>query len=331
MSYTRGESIATGVAIEAVRGTGVTPQDFVRTREPANINTELEKTPIQETKETGMASQGDVIVGSEVNGELALNLRYRTLGYFLKSLLGGLSTAVEAGEATVYRHSFSLDTAILQPTLTLALARGGFQHKEVNGAIVSKVDLAFVLDDLVNGVIGIMGIQETNHADYTEAFASDDYKAPHQMVEIKLASNVAGLAGATAICVTDAGISMNRNSRKKKCMSSVYPVDFIAKLLEVTGKFTWEKVDDTYKDLAEANTPQAMQIKVINTNVAMGVVTTSPELTIVLPNVTLTITEGRPIDDVVTEDVSFTAHYDDTQASGINIDLVNEKADYDAT
>lgn len=331
MSYSRGESMATGVAIEAVRGTAVEPQDFVRTREPANINVELEKTPIQETKETGMSSQGDVIVSSEVTGDLSLNLRFRTLGYFLKSLLGGLTTSVEAGESAVYRHSFSLDTAILQPSMTIAQARAGFQHKEVNGAVVSKLGLEFVMDDLIKGSIGIMGRQQADHADYTEAFASDDYNAPHQMVEIKLATNVAGLAGATAICVTDAKIDFNRGTRKKQCMSSIYPTDFIAKLLEISGSFTMEKSDDTYKTLAEANTQQALQIKVINTNVDMGVVTTNPELTIVLPNVTLAVAESRPLDDIVTEDITFMAHYDDAEASGVNIDLVNEKADYNAT
>ena len=327
MTYTRGESQALGVGVESARGTKVAPQEWVRLREPADINKELEKTEIQETKQTGVSSHDSVITSQMVNGTLTPNLRFETIGFFLKSLLGGLSSAVEGGETVVYRHTFTLDATVLQPTLTLANARGGLQHKSVAGVVVNQMGLTFPLDDVINGTIGIMGLDEVNETDYTPAFASNDYLAPHQMVTIKMASDVAGLGGASAICVTGAELSLNRNSRAKQCLSSVTPVDFFAKLLEGSGKFTWEKDADTYKDLAEANTPQALQIEVVNTNQNIGV-GSNPTLTIVLPKVTLSVQESRPLDDIITEDVNFMLHYDDDEASAITIDLVNERADY---
>lgn len=326
MSYTRGESQALGIGVEASRGVAVAPQDFVRLREPADVNTELEKTEIQETKLSGVSSQESVITKKMVAGTLTPNLRFETLGYFLKSLLGGVATA---SEDSVFRHTFTLDANVLQPSLTLALARGGFPHKQVNGAVVNQLGLTFPLDDVINGTVGLMGRSETTVADYTPAFASTDHLAPHQMATIKLATNVAGLSGASGICVTGAEVEMNRNSRDKLCLSSVEPVDFFAKLLEISGKFTWEKNDDTYKDLAEANTPQAMQIDVVNTNVAIGGAS-NPTLSIVFPKVTLSIQESRPLDDIITEDVNFMVHYDDAEAQAVTIDLLNEQTDYDA-
>lgn len=325
--YTRGENMILGVGVEdpASRGTKVAPQEFVRLREPADLNVELEKADIQETRQTGVASQDAVLTKSMVNGSLTPNLRFETIGFFLKSLLGGHSVA---SEDSVYRHTFTLDPTVLQPTLTLAYARGGFQHKSVAGSVIDKIGLTFPLDDVINGVIGVKGLGEVNETDYTPAFGSNDYLAPHQTASIKLATNVAGLSGASAICVTGAEMELNRNSREKQCLSSVAPVDFIAKLLEGSGKFTHEKNDDTYKDLAEANTPQALQIDVVNTAVTIGG-SSNPTLSIVLPKVTLMTQEQRPLDDVVTEDVMFKMHYDDTEASAITIDLLNERADYD--
>ncbi|MCK5027332.1 MAG: hypothetical protein KAS07_02860 [Candidatus Pacebacteria bacterium] len=330
MSLSRGEEFAVGVSVEAVRGTFVIAQDYVRGREPSTIQTISEKADIKETKSTGVATQDTVVTMQKVEGDLALNLRFRTIGYFLKSLLGGVSSSLEGGETVVYRHTITLDTAILQPTLSLSLAKGGLTHKEINGSVVSKLGLSFSTDDVINGSVSILGLTETDASDFTPSFASDDALAPHQMLTVKIASTVAGLSGATAICITQAEFELDRGTDSKLCVSSINPVDFLAKLLSISGKFTWEKTDDTYFDLAIANTPQALQFDIVNTNESIGV-GSNPTLTVQFPKVTLVTTENRSLEDVVTEDVEFVAHYDDTEAKAITISLLNEKADYNAT
>lgn len=329
MSYTRGESFALGVGVEnpASRGTFVTAQDYIKTREPANFQTEVEKVAIRETKETGFASQGEIITAKRVVGDANFNMRYRTIGYLLKSLLGNCNSALEAGETVVYRHTFTLNTDILQPTLSFSQGRGGLQHKAINGAVVSKLNLAFALNDVINGAFSILGRSEVNNADFTEAYASTDYLAPHQMLTLKHATNIAGLAGATGLCITEGNFELDRGSRSKDCVSSLTPVDFIAKLLEAKGSFKLEKLDDTFKDYAEANTVRALQFSIVNTEQLIGVAS-YPTLTITLPNVTFKTSEDRPLDDVVSDNVDFMAHYDDTEATGITISLVNEKANY---
>jgi hypothetical protein len=329
MALTRGENYAVGVAVEATRGTWVAAQDYVRSREPATVQTVVEKVDIKETKATGVASQGQVVTMKKVEGDMALNLRMRTIGYFLKSFLGGVSSAVEAGETVVYRHTFTLDPAIQQPTLALSLARGTFPHKKVNGAVVSKMSMQFTTDDVINGSVSIKGLTEVTNADFTAGYSNSDPLVPHQFVTLKVADNVAGLAAAPIVCVTDLALEQDRGSREKLCISSESPVDMIAKLLSVSGKFNMDKTDDTYRELAIANTSKAIQISVVNTAQNIGV-SSNPEITITLPNVTFTTSETRPLDDVVTEEVSFVAHYDDTEAKAITVSLVNEKANYNA-
>lgn len=332
MSLTRGESFALGVASEGptARGTFVPAQDYIRTREPANFQLELEKVPIRETKETGMASQGEVITMQKVTGDAPFNMRYRTIGYLLKSLLGTVVSVVEGGQTVVYRHSFSLDTSILQPTLSFSQGRGGLHHKAIAGAVVSKVDLAFALNEVITGAFSILARTEVDNTDFTEAYAADDKLAPHQMLTMKIAADVGSLGAAPSVCITAGALSLDRASREKNCMGSVSPVDFIAKLLTATGSFTHDKEDDTYKNLADSNTPQAIQFSIVNTEVSIGT-GINPELVITFPNVTLKTSETRPLDDVITEQVEFTAHYDDAQAAGITVSLLNEKADYNAT
>jgi hypothetical protein len=49
---------------------------------------------------------------------------------------------------------------------------------------------------------------------------------------------------------------------------------------------------------------------------------------ITLPNVTITTSETRPLDAIVTEEISFEANYDETAASGVTVSLLNEKLNY---
>jgi hypothetical protein len=327
MGYERGENLAVGVAAETVRGTFVAAQDYVRMREPATVQMLVEHVDVKESRPTGLARESKVITMRKVEGDIALNLRFRTIGYFFKSLLGGWSSATEAGQTVVYRHTGTLNTSVLQPTLSLSLARGSYPHKQVPGAVVTKLSLNAAVDDVINGSVSIKGLTETTVANFTPSFASTDYLAPHQMVTVKIAANVAGLGAAPAVVLNDLSIEFDRPNDERTNVSSIAPVDFVAKLLNITGKFVMDKTDDTYKDFAEANTVRAMSITITNTAVSMGT-GVNPQLVITLPNVTLKTSETRPLDAIVTEEITFEANYDEAAASGVTVSLLNEKLNY---
>lgn len=322
MNTVLGEKYVTGVGVEATRGTFVAAQDFIRTREPITVQTEVEKVDIAETEGSGFATKGQVTTMKRVLGEAAVNMRFRTYGYWLKSLFGGVSSTAEAGETVVYRHSFSIDVANPQPSLSLSLARGSFDHKQINGAVVGGISETYALDDVVNANISLMARTETTATDFTPGFTNDDYLAPHQSVTVKIAADVAGLAAATPICVTAMTNEMNRNTREKLCLSSTSVQDHIARLMNLTGSFTWDKTADTYQDFDLANSEHALQISIVNTAVDIGEAS-NPTLIYTFPKVTFATEETRPLDDIVTETVSWTAQ-------SVTASLVNEKANYNA-
>lgn len=313
--------------METTRGTFVAAQDYVRMREPSTIQRITETVDIKESRPTGLTRESKVITMQKVEGDMALNLRFRTIGYFLRSLMGSLTSATEAGQTVVYRHTIALALGVLQPTLSLSLARGSYPHKQVPGAVVTKMALNFPVDDVINGSVTIKGLTETTTTNFTPAYASTDHLAPHQMVTVKIAANTAGLSGATAMVITDLSIELDRENRERTNISSITPVDFVSKLLNITGKFTMDKFDDTYKDLADVNTSRAMSITVTNTAQTIGLAT-NPQLVITLPNVSFKTSETRPMDDIVTEEITFEANYDETAANGITMSLLNEKLNY---
>ena len=325
--YERGETLAVGVAVETVRGTFAPATDYVRMREPATIQTLVETVDVKESRPTGLARDSKVITMKKVEGDIALNMRFRTIGYFFKSLLGGWSSATEAGQTVVYRHTGSLNTAVLQPTLSLSMARGSYLHKQVPGAVVTKLALNAAIDDVINGSVTIKGLTETTTTNFTPAFASTDYIAPHQMVTVKIAANTAGLGAALPMVLNDFGIEFDRPNDERTNVSAITPVDFVAKLLNISGKFVMDKTDDTYKDFAEANTVRAMSITITNSAQSIGT-GINPSLVITLPNVSLKTSEARPLDAIVTEEITFEANYDETAASGVTVSLLNEKLNY---
>lgn len=324
MNTVLGERYVTGVGVEGTRGTLVSAQDFIRAREPASIQTSVDKVDIQETEASGMATKGQVTTMRRVTGDLPVNIRFRTYGYLLKSLMGGVSSAVETGETGngVYRHTFTVDPDNLQPSLSLSLTRGSFDHFGINGAVVSQLTENYPLDDVVNATATIMGRTESVESDFTPAFTDDDHLAPHQYVTIKIADDVAGLDAAEAICVTSITNEMNRNTTEKKCQSSLDVLDFKPGLMRLSGNFTWDKTADTYRDLGLVDTEKALRISVVNTGVTIGTAS-NPTLEHTFDRVTFTTEEERPIDDTVTETVNWIAH-------GVTTSLVNEKADYNA-
>lgn len=324
MNTVLGEKYVTGVAVEGTRGTFATPQDFIRSREPATVQTVVDKTDIQETEGSGIAVKDRVATYKRVEGSITPNVRFRTYGYLLKSFFGGVTSAEETGETGngVYRHTFTIDPDNPQPTLSLALARGSFQHLGINGAVVSALTENYALDDVVNAEATLMGRTESNESDFSPAFASDDYLAPHQYVTIKIADTTGDLDSADGICVTAITNEMNRNTRAKRCMSSLDAQDFIAQLMNLSGNFTWDKTADTYRDFGLDDTEKALRISIVNTGVTIGSAS-HPTLEYTFDRVTFTTEEDRPIDDAVTETVNWVAH-------GVTASLVNEKENYNA-
>ena len=319
-----GEKYVAGVAVEGTRGEFASPQDFVRAREPFGVQTVVDKVDRQETEGTGLATKGQDVTMKRVSGDGAVNLRFRTYGYWLLSLFGSVSSAEETGETGngVYRHTFTVDPNALQPTLSVAMARGDFAHKGINGAVVSQINETYPTDDYINSTISLMGRTESDQSDFTPAFSDDDHIAPHQYATFKIADTENDLDSADPICVRSITNEMNRNTREKTCVSDDTVKDFVAQLLSLTGNFEWDKTSDEYRDLGIANGEKAMRISIVNTSVTIGSAA-NPSLIYTFPRVTFNTEESRPIDDTVTETVNWVAH-------GVSASLINEKENYNA-
>lgn len=329
MSYLLGENVTMGVAKEAVRGTAVAPTDFVPARTASDVVKMVEKTMVKESRASKFGTYGTEITHSRGEGELEFNLKNRTIGYFLLSLLGSVSSALKGGESAVYNHTFSiLATSPANPTLALALSQQGFQHYEYNGVLITKLDIEAKLDDVVTAKVGFISKDEAEHADYTPAFNSNDYLFRNHDFKVKLATSLGGLTGATALPLKEFKFSMANNGKPNHVVNAITPDDVLSGINEIGGSMKIDFTGKTFYDYYKNNTPLYMEISAVNTGQTIGT-SSNPSMVITLYKVSLTSYKAdRPIDDIVSESIQFDAHYSTADSKAVQVVLTNEKATY---
>jgi hypothetical protein len=327
MGYLKGEDINVGIGREGTRGTYQAPTLWVPGRAPAGIQVEVEKTPIKETTGGGMSSTGAIVTQIRAGGDLEFNLRSQSIGYMLLSLLG--KDTVSTVESGVYSHVFDILTGNPQfPTLSLGLSQLGQQDYKYLMAMVRQLVIRTPVNDLVNATATFLAKDEQTVSDYTPSFSSNDVYFRPQDIVIKVASDVSGLSGATALKLKELSVTINNNARVNQNISELNPGDVLAVVHEVTGSFTIDYQDESAHDIFKAGTSQAMSIEFTRSDLTIGAVS-HPKLTLTFPAVTYEKRDqDRKLDDIVMDKVDFTAHFDTTAGYGVRATLVNEKANY---
>jgi hypothetical protein len=331
MTLLTGDKINIGVGIEnpSARGTVVTAQGWVPGRTPTGVDVSVEKVLMQETRQSGVKSQGSEIIMRSAQGSLEFNLRSETIGYLLKSLLGACSSTVIDG--SYKKHAFSLLTSSPQfPSLTLSLSQAGsFQDYTYKNALVKSLEIKTPVDDLVNAVAEFIATDETASAGHTVTYSDSDYLFRPQDVSIKIAATVANLAAAQAINVKDFGIKIDNMAKPERHLGSVTPTDVLASLLDVSGNLTLNYADTTYHEIFKGGTYKAMEITICRTDKDLGT-TDYPKLVLTMPKVSIEkLEQDRSLDALVTDQLEFVAHYDEDEEYAITADLYNTVADYD--
>lgn len=329
MSVLMGENVTLGVGLESTRGTAVAPAYWIPARSPSGIRPIVEKAIIREARGTGVTSQASEIVRQRAEGDVQFNVRTTGIGYLLKSLFGSVGTVSSLGS---YTHTFNIDALSAQhPSLTLGLAQPGQQDYRYPLGVVSQLEINTPIDDLVNATAAFIASKEEAVADYTPTFVdtNDVYFRNHD-ITFKIAANVAGLGAATPICIKESSLTIAMNTRPNNCVGASVPVDILSLLAEITGNFTIDYDGTTHRDNYVDGNFRALQIEMVRDDLAvLGTSTNYHTLRFVFPKVSFEeYTPERPIDDIVTEALSYTAHYDSVAGYAARAILINATASY---
>lgn len=325
MSKYIGRLVNLGIAKESSRGAGASPVYHV----PKTTFSFDDK--IIQARSLG--SLGKISDSEEAfvttkygQGEMEGEIRDKSFGLLLLAMLG--STSPSGPVDSAYTHSFTLTHTNQHQSLSFVVA--DLNTTELYKLVMlDSLEITAELDEVVKFSAGFMSKQGgTTGLTVPAVVAENKFTKKH--LRIKLADNIAGLSGATAISLKKLTVTINKNVVLDDVLGTAEPEDILNQQVSVEGEIELNYEDETYKNFMKNGTNKAMEIAFINTDAVIGAAT-NPSLTIQLPKVDFFDWEpDNGLDDIVKQKISFKANRDVANAQDVIYlcQLVNAVASY---
>lgn len=318
MSKFVGRKGTLGLAIESSRGTAVAPTFWVP------WSTMSFRDVVEEAREEqafGVLADSDskFVTMKMGEGEVEAQLYDKALGAILTGVIGALPNTTGANP---YTHAFTTSNSNQQKSLSL-------YWKDTDRSViyplgtVDSFQLSVEPNGIVEYTVGFKSKVERDFTSQTPVFTSLGNKFLHQHLQFRLASNIAGLSGATAISLKKLEITINKNAMFDGVMGTVEPEDILTQQLSIEGSIELNLEDDTYKDYMLDGTYRAMEIYLYRSS--------SSSLKIQLPRVDFSQWEDDyKLNEIAKQKINFKANYDAANAADIisTCELINAQSSY---
>lgn len=319
MSNFSGRKVAIGLAKEATRGTPVTPSywmGWMSTDIDDLAKTQLNESAVNVLDKNAGAEIVEITGGGKIDGIVT----DQSFGLILYSLLGSCSSALHSTETVVYDHTFTESQLNDSQSLTIT-RKDPNVDQQFAMAMIKSLELDVVAGDYVK-MSSDWVTQPSAVGTDTTAFVQENHFTS-KMASLKLATNLAGLTGATPILAKDIKLTIDKGVNPYFIIGQNNPSDIFAQEMTVKGDFTLLYTDDTYKTLRFNNTPQAVEIILENSGITIGS-SSHPTITFTLPQVFLTEWKpAQPIDGMVEQTITFEGTFSIGSAYMIEAVLTN--------
>lgn len=319
-----GRQIEFGVATEATRGSAESSADKWIRKVTANVVERATHAEDDTTRGKLEDGEGRRKVESFIEGDLEGILHVDVLGWFLANIYGVVTTTTVSG--SVKDHVFTLGQNIQHPSLTLFAKDGSVQQLTMSNAMINTLELTVAVDDYLRFTAGFIASAAANNSDTPSYDTEYDFVA--RDVVIKIADSEAGLSGASAIKAKDINLTFDQGLIRDHVVGSYTPDDIYNARMMITGTFTKNFDDETFKDLYLGNSAKYMSITITGEADLGG--GNYPTITIVLNKVLFNEwnREGGA-NDLVTEQVGFKAYFNAADGEQSTVILRNLTSAYD--
>lgn len=241
--------------LESTWGTAVTPNKALAVHPGNGIQTNIDTQFISQIKGQ-LAKNSFAFKGkSSHEGEYEFDFIPGNVGYILKSLFGGLSSALKGGESVVYEHTFS--EAAAKPSLTIEQAVDQIVRRYA-GSIVTSLKLNSKVGEALTGNASI---KAKTHASASAVTPANETVRPFNFADMIQASGFK-IGSNYFDEVESLEFEYKNNGEMIHTMGSNDPSFFDPKASEVMGKFDLYMSSDSapkYTDFLN-QTQQSLQL-----------------------------------------------------------------------
>ena len=324
-----GKLFQIGIAKETSRGTAISSASYWPAFTDAAPEEKLENAVDAQSYGVIEDNASQTRVKNWMEGSINAPATDQSLPLLLLSLLGTDTPALHAGETIVYDHVLTVAQNSQHQSLTLfvhdPLASQDYSHAL---SVVHKIDIEYALKDFIKYGASLMGQRGAQKSSFSPSQSAENRFVP-QYLTFKAAANLAGLNAASPIAIKSLKLTIDESAESQDVLGNASPADFLNKEFKVEGTIEaiWQNESD-FKTNAIANTPQALRLDLINSDVTIGSAA-HPEIKIDLAKVYFT-EFSRPIKtkDIVYQTLKFKAAYSISDTQMIKITATNTVASY---
>lgn len=332
MSIRAGHKPYIGVGIESSAGTAVVASKYLP-HVTCSIRGIQEVLFDEAAKGVRDSKWGAIAGPRRGEGDIEIYVDVENAPYLLYPALGEISSTAAAGETAVYEHTITRKADNPPKTLTIVYY-DGVDTRKYTYATINTLELS-VADGIATISVNILS-KFPSTGTGTQAITEERILA-FKDYTIKFGSGATGTAALAAAEAADAtplkglNLKINNNAEAQYLSGDNSPVQVSIARFEVDGDYTLFYEDTTdrdhYETLLNGSDPvRAMIITFSGDSIGSA---ETEELKINIPSFALT---DRGVDTAVagfiTENPSFAAKYDPTEAKTIEIVVTNEQASY---
>ncbi|MEO5928236.1 MAG: phage tail tube protein [Patescibacteria group bacterium] len=317
-----GSRIDLGIGKETSRGTAVAPGYWLRPSE-VSVDEHIMQSVDESSRNLIEDSVDAQLVGKYGEGNFTLPIRDKSFGLLMLALFGSVAdSTVETG---VYDHVYSVQQSNQHQSLSLHLKEAN-AGKDYVLAMLTDMEFAVELEKHAMGKFGFRsktGATQSRSATYV---AENIFLPTHG--EIRFASSLAGLAGASAVKVRSVTLKVTKNVEEDRALGDANPQDILNRMFQVEGEITLVYDDQSQVTNLLANTVQSVRIDLTNAAVTLGAAS-NPRVRYELAKALLSeVSRSMGKGDVVLQTLKFKAFYSESDSAMITGTVRNTVASY---
>lgn len=318
-----------GIAIETTRGTALAPT-FWLPKMSLKIDDKVQR--VEDESSVGVIEDavGGDVTQKYAEGEVGGRVDAESLGILSKLTFGSSASVAVSGQAGAYDHTFNILESAQHPTFTMGMkdpnTGNGFNYSLGS---ISEFSLVSEINKYLEYKMKFRSNSKVVAGSaLTPSYTSTQTTFLPQHGSVKVATNVAGLSGATAIECKKFEISIKKNIEDDQVLGNVSAVDRLNKQFVVEGSIEIIANDYSYIDTLLNGDNKALEFKFVNTQKTIGV-STNPSLTFTLYKANL-LEVANTVDNngFVKQALKFKAYYSLADAKMIVGVIRNTTASY---